>query len=420
MLLVNHLTGFNAAAGGAATLTFQTSTSSDSDLTTYTFSTTAIGTASSDRVVIVGIEAGPATLSTRSVSSVTIGGITAHEIDQMESAEDRVTGIFAAAVPTGTTADIVIVFNAGMASCGISVYTITGCGGLVAPFSWISATDAAAGDFSQPIDIPSQGCAAVALVGDGSTSVTWTNLTERYDGTIGPGLQTRSGASDNFTSDQNGLTVTGNFAINTDYVGTLASWGPSDVPSRLYCGNTASTTDLTTYTFSSHNIGQAHASRLVVVAVSATGLVAAARSVASMTIAGTSATKAVDEGASDLNVCEIWYAAAASGTTGDIVVTFNDSMTSAGVGVYALYNLSSSTPSDTGASTTGSTTVDLPAYGQAIGCVNGGGGTTWTGLTEDHGISGRSYASRGEVTAASGVTVSSDTGTDYLTVAVWR
>src|SRR3990167_1616167 len=90
----------------------------------YTFSAQAIGVASADRIVIVGI-------STRagatSIDSVTIGGISASEV--VFSGHGTGSGIvtlYQAAVPTETTADIVVNLNVTANRCGIVVWRLTG------------------------------------------------------------------------------------------------------------------------------------------------------------------------------------------------------------------------------------------------------------------------------------------------------
>ena len=103
-------------------MTYQTAAQSPSDLTTYTFSSQAIGTASSNRRVIIGT-VGFAGI--RTVSSLTVGGISASLVKRQQ--QGSVTAeIWIATVPTGTTADVVVTWSGGQTRCAIAVWSATG------------------------------------------------------------------------------------------------------------------------------------------------------------------------------------------------------------------------------------------------------------------------------------------------------
>lgn len=94
---------------------------SPSDLTTYTFSNQAIGTASDTRRVIVGIT----TSSSRNISSATIGGVTATIDANTLLVGTARMAIISAVVPTGETANVVITLDGAASVCAISLWTIT-------------------------------------------------------------------------------------------------------------------------------------------------------------------------------------------------------------------------------------------------------------------------------------------------------
>ena len=125
LLGVNQLIGFGAGISSApASVTFTDSTVSGADATVYTFSTQDIGTAGANRHVIVLIHAGDLSGST-GISSVTVGGIAASSAvthGDTIAGTSFTTAIFIAAVPTGTTADVVVTFAAGRSRAGIGVY----------------------------------------------------------------------------------------------------------------------------------------------------------------------------------------------------------------------------------------------------------------------------------------------------------
>ena len=97
-----------------------------SDLTTYTFSSQNLGTAAPDRHIIVGVAARKGGSAT-TISSVTVGGVSATIVDQYSNSDSNsnISGIAIASVPTGTTGDIVVTFGAQMVRAVIAVYRAT-------------------------------------------------------------------------------------------------------------------------------------------------------------------------------------------------------------------------------------------------------------------------------------------------------
>ena len=152
--------------------------------------------------------------------------------------------------------------------------------------------------------------------------------------------------------------------------------------------NAVSITDLTTYTFSSQSLGTASTSRKIV--VGATGAATALRAVSTLTVAGNSASLVVAANENGLNFynSELWQVDVPTGTTGDVVVTWNGGMIRGAIGVWAVYGALSAahaTATDINSSPL-SKTLDIPAGGVAIGCAladtNGPGLNTWAGITK--------------------------------------
>lgn len=207
----------SAAATTPFALDFVTSsTATDlSDLTTYTFTSIPIGTADTNRIVIVAIAIGGVA---RTVSSATIGGIAA-SIAGTTTGTTAGTGMIYAKVPTGTTATISITLSGAANDCHIGVYRLVGQGSDT-PFD----TDAPAGGGTTTrtatLDVPAGG-AVVACMGNGGSNVAWTNATEDYDINTG-GNSFSSAAHQAYATLQTGLGVqcTSCRAI------VAASWGP--------------------------------------------------------------------------------------------------------------------------------------------------------------------------------------------------
>lgn len=188
------------------TVTWASSAKSTSALTTYTFSSLSIGTASSDRKIIVNVHAEANGAGTAlSVSSLTVDGISATLLVAFPTTDgsDRVAQeVWIASVPTGTTGNVVVTMAAGITRCGVGVFATTGAS------STASATYTSTAD---PLSVSASCQSGGAIIGGavaqgGSTSFTWAGITERYDEVVG-GATYQSGASLAFTAAQSGLTV---------------------------------------------------------------------------------------------------------------------------------------------------------------------------------------------------------------------
>lgn len=175
---------------GASLITggFQGQQSSLSNLKTYTFTSCDIGTASSDRTVIVvtgaGVDFQP--------SSCTINGVSATKIHNISN---RSLAIFSAVVPSGTSVSIVVsgyLVNAGY--CWIGYYSYYG---LTTPTSaYATATDQTA-----PLDVSlntTDRCVVVGLVQSDGTITSWSGITQ--DANVGVSTDDLGSASDIVTA----------------------------------------------------------------------------------------------------------------------------------------------------------------------------------------------------------------------------
>lgn len=166
--------------------------------------------------------------------------------------------------------------------------------------------------------------------------------------------------------------------------------GGAALPSYSFRGCTASTTDATTYTHTSVDIGTDTGSSRTIVVATGSGDTQATFSVSTLTVGGVTATSAVQSSSANSELSTLYYVTGVSGATGDIVVTHSETVTSNQVCVWALYDLNSSAPSATNSSTGTSgaaltLSVNTQAAGVTVGmCSNRSSGQTftWTGLTE--------------------------------------
>lgn len=207
MLLVNQLIGFGvAASGAAASIALTDSTSDNTNLTTYTFSTRALGTAAANRYIIVGV--GSSNLSTgTTISSVTVGGVSGSLVKRQTrnaGGVDYNSELWIAAVPTGTTGDVVVVCSTGNLRCAVGVWRAVDINPTA--FQTANSASASANPQSASLDIPANGCAVAYCALDASSSTTtWAGLTEDFDALYE--TVTNTGSSLNSAAGASALTV---------------------------------------------------------------------------------------------------------------------------------------------------------------------------------------------------------------------
>ena len=217
----------------SAAASFLTTAANGSTLTTYTFSSQTLGTAVADRHIIAQV-CGSVT-GTDGIASVTIAGVSATLVKQeLHTANtDDVNSIWIAAVPTGTTGDVVVVMNSLSGRCGIGLYKATGLGSATPHASASDSTSYGANPApSTTIDCEAGGIIiAVSYIGNTPTTsgVSWAGVTEDYE-TVVEANAWESGASDEFGSIQTGLTITPSWTNGSGFAQAsviVASWSPT-------------------------------------------------------------------------------------------------------------------------------------------------------------------------------------------------
>ena len=165
---------------GPVDCTFTDSAVSTANETTYTFSSQDFGEAAANRYIVV--TAGGYDTSNETVSSITIGGVTATIAVQVTG--NSVTAAIAIAkVPTGATGDVVVTFSGNMENAGIGVYRLVN---LQSATATDTGTDIAESSnaLADDLTIPADGCGiGYAYIQSSNTDRTfsWTNLTETFD-----------------------------------------------------------------------------------------------------------------------------------------------------------------------------------------------------------------------------------------------
>lgn len=214
-----------------ATIAYLQSTGDGTNLTTYTFSSQNLGVADADRYIICTVSGRFAAAgSDPVVSSVTIGGVTA-TINVQTNYSGNGVAIATAAVPTGTTGDVVVTWDQAMGNCDIALYRATNINGTTAyDTGFASNTD----PLSTTVDTINGGVGVgVSKNDNGTASTTWVGLTEAFDDTDSGGND-ESGASEVFSSTASGVTVSCDWTTTTRQLFAVATF---DVPASSTAGD---------------------------------------------------------------------------------------------------------------------------------------------------------------------------------------
>lgn len=190
------------------------------DRTTYTFAAQNLGTAVAGRLIVVAVHARATGATALTVSSASIGGVSATIAVQLSSTatDTSVNAIVYAVVPTGTTGDIVVTLSRASNRCMVGAWRLVD---LVST----TPTDTDSSSAANPtcsLTVSAGGYAiGAACVAVGGGSATWTGLDEVYDA-ITEAL-THSGASKAFPAADT-PTITATLTAGSSPIGAFASW----------------------------------------------------------------------------------------------------------------------------------------------------------------------------------------------------
>lgn len=169
-----------AASGTAVRLEFIESVWSNTTPNPKTFAAVGIGDAATDRLVVMTVTW--ARSGATSLSSATIGGVTATIGVQQNSGSNHSCAIIYAVVPTGTTADVVLTWAQQPARSGVGSYRVTK---LLSTTPTDSDSIGAGSDGTLTLNIATEAKGCTICVASGTSDHAWTNATEDYDDSNG-------------------------------------------------------------------------------------------------------------------------------------------------------------------------------------------------------------------------------------------
>ena len=213
---------FAPVASAPATVSYTDNPVSTADLTTYTFSSAALGTAAADRIIVVSVTTKASGGAARTVSSLTIGGVSGTEIAALTTGGVNIA-MWYAAVPTGTTGDIVVTWSGACQECGCGVWAVYGAAS--SPTDFDSAYNGDATTVANTITIPAGGVGIMGMRSSGVSTHTIDNVTENYDAQAGDFPQ--AGGSDAFAELQTELVITTTISASQVASAISSAWGPA-------------------------------------------------------------------------------------------------------------------------------------------------------------------------------------------------
>jgi hypothetical protein len=216
-LMVNQLNGFGTVTPPKS-FAFTDSSVNAASLTTYTFATQDLGTPAPDRYVVVGVDY--LFSGSRTVSTLTINGVSATRIVGPSSATNVSIEMWGAFVPSGATGDVVVTLSGASLGCGIGVWALSGL---------YSATpvDTGTTNSNPGTDTLNTSSNGYLIAMDTSAAAlgtrTWTNLTEQFDETVdAPSSVSHSGAA--ALTDSGTVAVTSTRSAGAQHCMVLASF----------------------------------------------------------------------------------------------------------------------------------------------------------------------------------------------------
>lgn len=162
------------------TLAYQTAATSGTDTTSYSFTSTAIGTdTGSSRTIIVGVFGTETTTST--ISSITVGGVSGtliHSNTQSAGAQSSRVAFYAFQGVSGTTATVAVTWSTAQTRSGIIVWAAYNLSSITAV-----ATASSTSMTAPALNVNTSADGMVLACGhcNGSSTYAWTGVTERTD-----------------------------------------------------------------------------------------------------------------------------------------------------------------------------------------------------------------------------------------------
>lgn len=212
LILPKHYSRPLGAAGGLATISIPSGTTAATSTSSATVSGTLdLGAAAAGRQILVANVSGQNTGTLRTVSSVSIGAVSASLIAGFTHATYRRIELWGAAVPTGTSATVTATWSGSSAALGMCIFSGEN---MDLSAAHDTATDASeTSPHAGTLDIPAGGVGIgiMNLPSGGSGSTTWGGIdaVEEAQFAYQTGARFMAAVAEAFSTVQSGLSVSG-------------------------------------------------------------------------------------------------------------------------------------------------------------------------------------------------------------------
>lgn len=201
----------NPMLGWTAICQFHQSAFDTSDSSSYSFSSLPIGDAATDRIVVVGF--GYRAGSSRSITSLTIGGVAASLAVVSEANSEQAVALYYRNVPTGTTVTVEANLSGAGVRAGCGIWTLRGSPA-ISPVNTGSSTSGDPSDVT--INAPAHS-AVIAygnlFAGGGTTAgIAISGVTQRFNEEIESSSTRHAGADLSLVAANPSLTVSYNWS----------------------------------------------------------------------------------------------------------------------------------------------------------------------------------------------------------------
>jgi hypothetical protein len=168
---------------GAVRFSFRGMRENASNLTTYTFSAVSLIEPSSTRAVIVLITADNGAGNFRSISSVTIGGVSATLYENVSTTDCAAAAV--AVVPSGLSVDVVVTMSGGSTGMAIAVWQMDNYQSIVPHDTARTRLSSQALTISLSCEVPAGGFGCFFNYKLGTENVVWSGAVELDDQDVG-------------------------------------------------------------------------------------------------------------------------------------------------------------------------------------------------------------------------------------------
>ena len=225
--------GAGPASSTAATVSFLQVVRDSGSGTNYTFSSQNLGTAATDRIIVVHVASERSSAGARTVSSLTVAGVSAALVVRNTSPNGDPHECWEAQVPSGTSGDVVVNHSGALTGCSIALYAVYN-----AKYQdHYTVTDTGT-TLSQTLVIPNNSI-AIAGASDVDADIgtgNFTGVTKRFDQAIDVAGSRAIAGGDTSTDSGTGATTiafAGASSTSTDDALFAAVWFPSDGPNNF-------------------------------------------------------------------------------------------------------------------------------------------------------------------------------------------